>query len=129
MRLTRGFWMAAYETTQRQWRDVMGEWPDEPPSASSASATTCRCTGLTLHVSRVTDRRRSGSPDDPASGNSSGGLQASGVERYSGVAAGCDALRAAADATAALPVVGTPINFTVLAVRVSPAATYLSRTC
>ena len=33
VRLTRGFWMAAYETTQRQWRDVMGEWPDELPSA------------------------------------------------------------------------------------------------
>ena len=32
VRFTRGFWMAAHETTQGQWRAVSGAWPAEPPT-------------------------------------------------------------------------------------------------
>ena len=34
VRLTRGFWMAAHETTQAQWRAISGEWPAQPPTTS-----------------------------------------------------------------------------------------------
>ena len=30
--LTRGFWMAAFETTQGQWRRIAGAFPDQPPT-------------------------------------------------------------------------------------------------
>ena len=30
--LTRGFWAAKYETTQGDWRRLVGEYPDRPPS-------------------------------------------------------------------------------------------------
>jgi len=30
---TRGFWTAKFEVTQRQWREVIGPFPDRPPSA------------------------------------------------------------------------------------------------
>lgn len=30
--LTRGFWAAKYETTQRQWRDHVGGYPEQPPT-------------------------------------------------------------------------------------------------
>jgi len=32
--LTRGFWMAAFETTQGQWQRIAGAFPDKPPSAA-----------------------------------------------------------------------------------------------
>jgi sulfatase modifying factor 1 len=32
--LSRGFWMAAFETTQGQWRRIAGAFPDRPPSAA-----------------------------------------------------------------------------------------------
>ncbi len=32
--LTRGFWTAQQEVTQRQWRQVVGNFPDQPPSAA-----------------------------------------------------------------------------------------------
>ena len=32
VRLTRGYWMAAHETTQAQWRTVSGAWPAQPPT-------------------------------------------------------------------------------------------------
>lgn len=31
--LTRGFWMAKYETTQGDWSRILGAWPDRPPTA------------------------------------------------------------------------------------------------
>jgi formylglycine-generating enzyme required for sulfatase activity len=31
--LTRGFWMAKFETTQGEWKQVAGEFPDRSPSA------------------------------------------------------------------------------------------------
>ena len=30
--LTRGFWMAAFETTQGQWQRIAGAFPDKPPT-------------------------------------------------------------------------------------------------
>ena len=30
--LTRGFWMAAFETTQGQWQRIVGAFPDRPPT-------------------------------------------------------------------------------------------------
>jgi sulfatase modifying factor 1 len=30
--ISRGFWMAAGETTQGQWQGIVGPWPDKPPS-------------------------------------------------------------------------------------------------
>jgi sulfatase modifying factor 1 len=30
--LTRGYWMAKYEVTQAQWRGIVGEFPDRPPT-------------------------------------------------------------------------------------------------
>ena len=33
VRLTRGFWMAAHETTQAQWHAVSGMWPAQPPTS------------------------------------------------------------------------------------------------
>ena len=32
--LSRGFWMAAFETTQGQWQRIAGAFPDKPPSAA-----------------------------------------------------------------------------------------------
>ena len=32
--LTRGFWTAQQEVTQQQWRQVVGKFPDQPPSAA-----------------------------------------------------------------------------------------------
>jgi formylglycine-generating enzyme len=32
--LTRGFWMAAFETTQGQWQRIAGAFPDQPPTAA-----------------------------------------------------------------------------------------------
>jgi formylglycine-generating enzyme required for sulfatase activity len=33
--ISRGFWMAAIETTQGQWQRMVGAWPDKPPSAAT----------------------------------------------------------------------------------------------